>query len=242
MNYFPLISSIISAIFVILLAIQYHQRKKKHQIIWTVSLIMFFITTLLEFLAEFIYVTYPSSIGWNELMYKLYYVLTPPMVALMGAGCLYLLTHKPAGRYFLYYTIILTIPLFILGLTAPIGDDLKQEVVNVGGTEIGGKAMPSYVRIFSPFFTIPGGIAIIGGAFYSYWLDKTRKYNLLIALGGLFPFIGGLKTRFADPTFFYILETIGTILLFTGFVLSWEYIRSRKAKLNSRVRERNEKK
>jgi hypothetical protein len=231
MNYFPLISSIISAIFAILLAVQYSKRRKRHQLIWTISLVMFFVTTFLEFAAEFMYVTYPSGIGWNEPMYKLYYVLTPPMVGLMGAGCLYLLTHKPAGKYFLYYTIIVTIPLFVFGSMAPVGDALQSEVVKAGSTEIGGLAMPWYVRIFSPFLTVPGGIAIIGGAIYSFWLDKTRKYNLLIALGGLFPFFGGLRARFGNPLFFYLLETVGILLLFTGFLLSWEYVRTRDKRL-----------
>lgn len=220
MNYFPLISSIISAVFAVLLAIQYRQRRKRHQLVWTVSLTMFFITTLFEFLAE------PEVIGWNEPMYKLYYILTPPMVALMGSGCLYLLTHKPWGKYFLVYIIVLSIPLFTLGLTAPVGGALEKVILEKG-SEIAGEAMPRHVRIFSPLFTIPGGIAIIGGAIYSFLLDRTRKYNVLIALGGIFPFFGGFKARFGDPTFFYLFETIGTLLLFLGFVLSMEYIRKR---------------
>ncbi len=226
MNYFPLLSSIVSGIFAVLLAIQYSKRRKKHQLIWTISLVMFFIATLLEFVADFMYVTYAPSIGWNEPMYRMYYVFTSPMVALMGAGCFYLLTHYPLGKYFLYYTIALTIPLFVLGFVAPVGDALQEAVIETGGTEIGGVAMPQYVRIFSPLLTIPGGIAIIGGAFYSFWLDRTRKYNLLIALGGIFPFLGGLKARFADLTFFYSLETVGIVLLFTGFLLAWEYVRA----------------
>lgn len=216
MIYFPLISSVISAFFAFLLVIQYYRRRKKHQLVWAVSLLMFFATTFFEFLAE------PEIIGWNETMYKLYYVLTPPMVALMGAGCLYLLTHKPWGKYFIIYTIVLSIPLFALGLTAPVEVAILEE-----GSEIGGAAMPQYVRVFSPLFTIPGGIALIAGAIYSFMLDRTRKYNLLIALGGLFPFLGGLKTRLGDPTFFYLFETLGTLFLFLGFLLSWEYIRTR---------------
>jgi|Deesub1362A_J573_1020465.scaffolds.fasta_scaffold00012_40 hypothetical protein len=229
MIYYPLASTIVSGIFTVLLVIQYMRRRKIHQLIWAISLFMFFVTTFLEFWAEYLFLTVPGSIGWTELSYKIYYILTPTMVALMGTGSLYLLTHKPYGKYFLYYTTAVSIPLFILGLSSSLGDSLYSVVAQLGTTEIGGKAMPSYVRIFSPFLTVPGGIALIGGALYSFWLDKSRKYNLLIALGALFPFIGGVKVRFADPTFFYFLEMVGTILLFLGFVLSWEYIRSRKA-------------
>jgi len=229
MNYFPLVSAIISGVFAFLLALQWRRRRKPYQLIWTVSLVMFFMATFLEFYAEFIYYTYPPSIGWTEFSYKLYYVLAPSMVALMGAGSLYLLTHLPAGKYFLYFTIAVSIPLFILGFLAPVGDALPNAVANKGTTEIAGEAMPSYVRDFSPLLTIPGGIAIIGGALYSFGLDRTRKYNLLIVVGGLYPFAGGLEARFGNVTFFYLLETIGMVLLFLGFVLSWEYRRGREA-------------
>jgi hypothetical protein len=222
----------ISAVFAFLLVVQYLQRRKKHQLLWTISLVMFFLATFLEFSAEYAYQTNPNGTGWTELTYKMYYILSPVMVALMGAGSLYLLTHLPAGKYLLAYTVILTVPFFVLSFAFPLGDALQKAVVEAGSTEIGGAAMPSNVRIFSPLFTVPGGLAIIGGALYSFWLDKTRKYNLLIVLGGLFPFLGGLKTRFGDPTFFYLLETVGTVLLFVGFLLSWEYVRSRKTGRN----------
>ena len=217
-NFFPLISCTVSGIFVILLVLQFLKRKKKHQIIWSIALLFWFVTTLSEFLGE------KEIMGWNVLMYKLYYVLTAPMVALLGVGTLYLLTHKPWGKYFLIYTIIISIPLFILGLTAPV-DTTKFAL----GSEIAGAAMPHYVRIFSPFLTVPGGLALVLGAIYSFWLDRTRKYNLLIAIGGLFPFLGGLRARFGEYTLFYALEMVGTLLLFIGFVLSWEYVQKRKA-------------
>ncbi|NIQ06849.1 MAG: hypothetical protein GWO20_14320 [Candidatus Korarchaeota archaeon] len=218
-NYFPLVSSVISAVFTLLLAYQYSRRKKKHQIIWTIALSIWFITTLLEFLGN------PEVVGWNEPLYKVFYVLTPPMVALLGVGTLYLLTHRPWGKYFLLYTIGLSIPLFILGLTAPVQSDYFAL-----GSEIAGEAMPRHVRILSPLMTIPGGVALIFGAIYSFWLDRSRKYNLLIALGGFFPFFGGMRARLGDPTFFYAFETLGALFLFTGFILSMEYIRKRETK------------
>lgn len=213
-NYFPLVSSIISAIFALLLLAQYVQRRKKHQLIWITALTMWFLTTLFEFLAE------PEVFGSTVLMYQVYYILTAPMVALLGVGTLHLLTHKPWGKYFLVYTVILSVPLFALGLTASVDPEALSE-----GFKIAGQAMPQYVRIFSPLLTVPGGILLIGGALYSYWLDRTRKYNLFIALGGIFPFFGGSSARFGGETFFYAFETIGAILLFLGFLLSREYIK-----------------
>jgi len=216
-DYFPLITSIISATFTVLVGMQYLQRRKKHQLIWTIALFMFFFTSLLGFVSQ------PEIMEENIILYRLYYVLAAPMVALLGAGTLYLLTHKPFGKYFLVYIIIIFIPFAALVSTASIDPNEVAE----GFEKIGGAAMPSYVRILSPLFTIPGSIFLIGGAFYSFWLDRTRNYNLLIALGGAFPFFGGLIQRFGDPTFLSIFHTIGTLLLFIGFVLSREYVRKR---------------
>jgi len=178
---------------------------------------MFVFTSLLGFVSQ------PEIMEENIPLYKIYYVLAAPMVALLGAGTLYLLTHKPFGKYFLVYIIIIFIPFAALVSTASID---PHEVAE-GFEKVGGAAMPSYVRIFSPLFTIPGSIFLIGGALYSFWLDRTRNYNLLIAIGGAFPFLGGAVQRFGDPTFLSIFHTIGTLLLFIGFVLSREYVRKR---------------
>jgi len=184
---------------------------------------MFFVITLLEYLSE------EKVMGWNPIMYRLYYVLMPPMVALMGTGTLCLLApllgSRPYWKYFLAYTISVSIPLFAAGMIAPIKMELFSR-----GSEIVGDAMPSNVRVFSPFLTIPGGLALILGAIYSFGLDKSRKYNLLIALGGLLLFYTGLRARFGDPAFFCAVETAGTLLLFAGFLSSWQYIKAHEIK------------
>jgi len=216
-NYFPVITSIISATFAVLVGTQYLERRKKHQLIWTIALIIFFLTSLVGFLSQL------EIVRGNVPIYKLYYALAAPMVALLGAGTLYLLTHKPLGKYFLLYTIIMFIPFAALVFTASI----DPNEVSKGFEEIGGGAMPSTARIFSPLFTIPGSVFLIGGALYSFWLDRSRSYNLLISLGGVFPLLGGLIQRFGDPTFLSIFHTLGTLLLFIGFVLSREYVKKR---------------
>ncbi len=181
---------------------------------------MFFLSTLFDFLSQ------PDIMGGNVLTYKLYYVFAAPMVALLGAGTLYLLTHKPWGKYFLIYTVTLLVPFLAFGFMASVdlGEDIKEF------SEIAGGAMPQYVRYFSPLFTVPGAIFLIGGALYSFWLDKTRKYSLLIALGGIFHSSGGSLARFGNPTFLNLFGTIGILLLFLGFLLSREHIKRREAK------------
>jgi hypothetical protein len=218
-NYFLLAGTIIAGIFFALLLMQYLNRRKMHQLIWTVAVGLYFLAFLLEFLSS------PDFVGGNVWMYKVFYVISAPLVGLFGAGSLHLLTHKPWGKYFLVYVIIVSIVMIAAGLTASV-DEAQLTSPDFEGIEtIAGAAMPQYVRYFSPLLTVPGGIFLIGGAAYSFWLDKTRKYNLLIALGGLFPFLGGALARAEMYDLFYAMDVLGALLLFIGFLMSMEYIK-----------------
>lgn len=217
-SYFPLISSIISGVFMALLAGQYIRRKKKHQLMWTIALAMFTLSTFLAFLSE--------MNGWTVLTYQVYYFSVSPMVAFMGAGTLYLLAHKPWGKYFLVYTLIISGVFLVLVFTAPV--DTVQLASFSPHSDIGGQPMPSNVRLISPLLSVPGGLLLIIGALYSFWLDRSRKYNLLIALGGIFQFFSGLKERLGNSTYFFVLTTIGVLFLFVGFLLSSEYVKRAK--------------
>lgn len=205
-------------VFAILLAAQYLRRRRKHQLVWTVALFMFFLTSLLAFLSELM--------GWSVIMYQFFYFLTAPPVALMGVGTLYLLAHKPWGKYFLAYTLIISAVFFAVVFTVQVDTALFTQ-----GTpsDIGSKAMPSNARL-SPLLSIPGGLVLIGGGLYSFWLDRSRKYSLLIALGGIFNFLGGVISRLLDPTYLFVFTTVGVLLLFLGFLLSNEYVKKREKK------------
>lgn len=203
----------------ILLAFQYVRRRKKHQLLWTVALALFALSSLLAFMSE--------TNGWNVPAYQLYYFTISPMVAFMGTGTLYLLHDKPWGKYFLVYTLVLSAVFLVLILTSAIDRTLLNTYSPP--SEIGSAAMPSNPKLMSPLLSVPGGLVLIGGAFYSFWLDKSRKYALLIALGGIVQLLSGLRARFGgDPTYFFALTTAGVLLLFVGFLLSSDYIRKRK--------------
>jgi len=219
-SYFPLISGIISAVFTILLAVQYVRRRKKHQLIWTISLALFTLSFTLAFVSE--------TNGWTPLLYQIYYFVVSPMVALLGVGTLYLLTHKPWGKYFLAYTLVLSAAFLVLVFTATV--NTTELSTFSPPSEIGGRAIPSNVRLLSPLFSATGGLVLIGGALYSFWLDRSRKYNLLIALGGIIYVLSGAGERLGFSAYFFVFSTAGILLLFFGFLLSSEYIKKREKK------------
>jgi hypothetical protein len=227
-SYFPLISGIISAVFTILLATQYIRRRKAYQLMWTVALALFTLAYALEFSSELY--------GWTEAAYQVYYASVSPLVALMGVGTLFLLARKSLGKYFLAYTLLVSTVLVILVSTASID---KTALAMSSGTS--GTAMPSYVRLISPLLTIPGSLILIIGAFYSFWLDKSRKHVLLIASGGTIYSLSGYMARLGELTYVSILQAVGILLLFLGFLLSTESVRTReKHEQPSRKTETNE--
>ncbi|RMG26205.1 MAG: hypothetical protein D6732_21480 [Methanobacteriota archaeon] len=88
------------------------------------------------------------------------------------------------------------------------------------------------VRLFSPLQTVPGGIALIGGGFYSYisWQLSIKRqtgrfewqkgfFNIYIAVGALVLGQGAFFSGFGYGTL-YISETISVALMYFGFLES----------------------
>lgn len=190
-------------------------------------MLFYAISALLEFLMN------PDLMGANMSVFRVYYVLAAPMVGLLGAGVFYLLVKKRIANYFLIFVIGLSVGLVITGLTAPLDASV---ILNSFGGELAegfraaSHAYPMYVRIFSIILNTVGGIILIGGAFYSFARDRSRTYNILIAIGGILPMVGGSALGFfGNPNVFFELELGGTIFLFLGFVFSMRYIVIREA-------------
>ena len=203
-SFAPLLTTLISLFFTISVFRQYSKRRKIYQFIWGIGLLIFSITTLFEFISE-IY-------GWNIFMYRAYYVLIASLVAILGLGTVYLFNRR-AGKYLtLYFAVVIT-ALLILTLNADVDAEKLKEIT------VGGSAMPNGVRIISPFLTIPGSIALIGGALYS-WRITRRSYNLFIAIGALLVASGGGLSRFGMEWALYMLELLGVAVMYIGFIKS----------------------
>ncbi|NJD77710.1 MAG: hypothetical protein FIB08_11555 [Candidatus Methanoperedens sp.] len=207
----PLITTFVSLFFTASVFRQYSRRKKIYQFIWGTGFLIFSVTTFFEFISE-VY-------GWNIPMYRAYYVLIASLVAILGLGTVYLFNRR-AGKYLtLYFAVVITV-LIILTLNGQIDTEKLKE------RTVGGSAMPAHVRIMSPFLTIPGSIALIGGALYSWYLAR-RRYNLFIAIGALLVAAGGGLSRFGIDWALYILELLGIAVMYIGFIKSEDVIKKR---------------
>ncbi len=210
-SFAPLLTTVISLFFVISVFRQYLQRGKIYQFIWGTGLLIFSFTTLLEFISEIK--------GWTMPMYRAYYILIASFVAILGLGTVYLFNRR-IGRHFTVYFAVVMAALIISTLNA----DVASEKLKNGA--IGGSAMPVNVRMISPFLTIPGSIALIGGALYSWYMTR-RNYNLFIAIGALLVASGGSLSRFGMEWALYILELLGVAVMYIGFIKSEDIIKKR---------------
>ena len=227
MNVLPLLTAIVAAAFTYMLARQYMERKKFHQLLWTFAMLFYAITAFMEFLMN------PDILGPSVIAFKVYYILAAPLVGLLGAGVVYLLASKRKADVFLAIIGVLCVALLITGVITPL-----DEAVIVEAFHAAVDAYPMTVRRWAIFTNIIGGFALILGALWSFLKDRRRTYNLLIFVGGVMPMIGGSALAFFnEPSLFFIFELGGTVFLFLGFIYSDRFIKAREA-LISEAREK----
>lgn len=221
-NQIPLITTLVSAIFTILLSWQYAHRRKRHQIIWTVALALYSLTAFMEYLAN------PDLLGPSLLLIKFYYSGTGPMVGLLGAGVLYLLASKRLSDIYLALVVALSVIVVASTVAAQIPPVEIQSAFNAGlpqGFRTVVMQFPMTARIPTIILNITGAVFLIGGSFLSYMKDRSRAYNIPLFFGGILPSFGGASLGFFNnPDIFFEFELAGTILLFLGFVLSIRYL------------------
>ncbi|MFX0185851.1 MAG: hypothetical protein ACFE95_22435 [Candidatus Hodarchaeota archaeon] len=294
---FPFITTIISLLFFLSVSEQYIRKRKTHQLVWAISMLLFTITAGAEGLS--LLLSY-----WDPLIYRVYYIFAAVQVAIMGVGALYLFASrniinernsgkalvlfgivwtffafifqfraaiflwilipaliitlggvlywiqirlrdpekavKISGMYFSHIFILFTVYIFVFmtftALQAPL--DVNY-LLNSGGQEVAGHGwindlpgLRATIRLFSPLNTVPGAIALIGGAFYSYitWQRAIRKetgsfnpsrgvFNIYIGVGALALSIAGTLSGFGFGVL-YLGEAISVALMYFGFLES----------------------
>ena len=207
-----LAATVLSIAFTVLVARQWLAQRKAYQLAWSLGLLVFTIAAFTQFLSE----TY----GWSVLVYQIYYLMAAPLVAVLGVGSAFLLDRR-LGIAFAIYTAGAFILFAIAIATATV--DTSAFALPI----VAGSAMPDSVRLWSPVFTIPGSIALIGVALYSFY--RTRlSFNLWIAAGAIVAAAGGSLERFGVAWALYAGELLGIALLFWGFLSSVQLARLRQ--------------
>ena len=231
----PLISTIISAIFAIVLFLRWFERKRPHHLVWGIGLLIYGTGTFAEFY---------SGSAWSATIFRLWYLCGAVLAAAwLGQGTIYLLVRKPGVAHALMALLLIgTLIAAVHTFSTPLNEDLftpskplseqyaTRTVKGAEGEEpqkIMGIMPEGGVRSYSFVFNIYGTIALVGGALYSGYLFWRKRVmpnrvlgNVFIAVGGLSPALGGTLARLGAPEFLYVSELVGVIVIFIGFALA----------------------
>ena len=211
----PLASSIISFFFALTVLDQFFARRRAYQLVWAMGLFMYFISTGAEFWVE--------VGGLNDFAYRLWYLFGAILVAAyLGMGTVYLLVNRRAAH-------VIMVGLAIVSLYAAFR--VFTVSVDLGSlTYLSGKILPENVRNLSRYLSFAGTVPLLVGPLYSAFVFWRRRFmphrvlsNTLIFIGAMLPAIGGPIFRAGgQPLPAYLLELVGIIIIFTGFLRSHE--------------------
>jgi hypothetical protein len=172
-TYLPFLSSVISFIFAFFVLKRYAQRRKNHLLLWGIGMIFYGIGGFCE--------GYYGFFGWNDLVFRLWYLFGAILVAAwLGQGTVFLLAKKPWP----------TITMVLLGLGSIYDPSLVTTSIHTGSELSGHAIVTSGVRSLTPIFNIYGTITLVGGAAWSAWIFFRSR---LVCLD-IFP-----QTGFAAP-------------------------------------------
>lgn len=231
----PLVSTIVTVIFAGFVFTQFTSRRKAYQLLWGVGLLMFAIGTGSELAA--------GIGGWNDLIYKLWYLFGAILVAAyLGQGTIYLLVPRRIAHVVMALLLLGTIYAAYAVFSAQT--DMGQLLTAVGTAS--GNGMPKGIRLLTPFFNTFGTLALVGGAVYSAWIFWRHRIlphrvtaNVLIAAGATFVAMAGTIAKLGSAEFLYAGELVGSVVIFVGFLqsrrISTETEASKATKTPSRV-------
>lgn len=211
-HYLPITSTVISLAFFGILLRQWTKKISSfHLLWWSIGALMYAAGTFTE--------AYTALMGWNLTIFKMWYITG----ALLGGaplaqGTVYLLLPRRTAHILSAVLVVFVSVAAVCVILSPV------DMAKVDPTHLTGSVMTwSWVRAFSPFANTYALIFLVGGAAWSAW--KYRKMNaharvlgnILIAVGGLLPGIGGSFTRFGYTEVLFVTELIGIILIWMGY-------------------------
>ncbi|HWG92187.1 MAG TPA: hypothetical protein VNZ52_15155, partial [Candidatus Thermoplasmatota archaeon] len=223
--YLPAATGLIGLAFAAVVAWKYHEKRRVQDLAWAGGLAAYGLVSLIE--------AWVSTNPWNPLLYRLYFPLAAANVGLLGLGTLYLLWRErpPLGHAFAALVLSCTVLAATAQLSTPF-DTAAALTLTVGGveetrpmgewgTDLGFKAIPygNPARWANLILNIAGGLALIGGAVWSF--ARTRHPGLaLIAVGGLVVASGGSLASLGVAEIRVLAQFLGVALMFGGFLLA----------------------
>lgn len=212
---YPLVVAAVSLVFAILVYRQYAERRRPHQLIWTISLAQSCIASVAYLLS--------LAMGGNALMFKIYYIFGALLVAAwLGLGSIYLMAPGRMARLCAWVVVALSVIGAVQILAAPV--DVTQLRSLAGGSGRGVLQGRSWLPVLV-FMNTFGTVGVVVPALLSAWRLARRQAaprfvagNALIAVGVLVLAFAGTAARLGAGGF-WLTMALGWIVTFAGFVI-----------------------
>ncbi len=211
-NYIPIITTLFGVYFFSVLFDHWKTNKASTHVLW-------WMIGVLAYVAGTITESINVLAGFSIINFKAWYITG----ALLGGaplaqGTVYLLCKRKTANLLTVILVTIIISASILVILSPVNTGL------ITG-KLSGKLLGwTFIRFITPFINLYAFIFLVGGAIYSavkYAKNKQNRKrftgNLLIAIGGLLPGIGGSFTKFGYVEVLFVTELIGLVFIYLGY-------------------------
>ena len=214
-----IVTAATTAAFVVMLALDYHERPRASIGSWLIGAVFYLLGIVCQTAIEMGYL--------SGLIYRAWYLSGAFFAAaFLGMGSLHLIGRPRLASWSmrgLCWSLAIVTPVV---LTAPLDLGL------IDPHALSGAALPTYVRVLTPFFNIFGTMTLVGVAVWSaYRLSRQgapfgedigarrRFWSLtMIAVGALVAASGSTLLRFGLPSVLYVTQLTGIGLIWLGYI------------------------
>lgn len=211
-NYIPIATTLFAAFFFLKLYNHWSRSRSSYILWWMLGIFFYGAGTVTE--------SIHTLAGYSPANFKAWYILG----ALLGGaplaqGTVHLLMKpKTATILSVVLTTVILISAFLV---------VFSPVTPGNHPRLTGKILEwQFIRGITPFINIYAFVFLVGGAIYSailYAQDKKHKArfwgNVLIAIGGLLPGIGGSSARAGYVEVLYVTEFLGLCFIYGGYYI-----------------------
>lgn len=180
---------------------------------WTIGVVTYAAGTTVE--------SIHTIFGWSPVIFKTWYIAGAFLGGVpLAQGTIYLLMKRKTANILTYILLVVLAVSTVLVIMSPLDESAVTHMLDGDVLEW------QFIRLITPFVNIYAVIFLVGGAFYSafkYYRSEEFKGrfwgNVLIAVGGILPGIGGTATKFGYTYVLYVTELLGILLIFAGYMV-----------------------
>lgn len=227
--WWPAATAAFGFVYTALLLRQWGQRRKMHQLMWSIGFLFYAVAAVMEAWSEY-------TGEWNASVYRIYIVLAATLVGFLGNGTCYLIFKKRTWGDIYLALNALGLAVFLWGTHTVqlVTAKLSEAGIVVGGQALGESG--TFPRVMSLPFNITGSLFLLGGSIWSiikFMPKKEYRYrvwaNVLIIIGTLVIAAAGSMARLGSSGYLYVAEMIASAILLAGFLMAGTLDKGAKA-------------